>query len=466
MKQPAKRKRGLILTDKGSTKIWSAINSTFPDGHTFAAISEYTEPGINPKSRGSVSPDSVSKILNREAKADKSTIKNLFSAFGLSLEKDDSAFPPETSESKQEAMLHPQRCANATHPQAGIWIPKSRCRKVWGRETLAEEVLSRLNDPQELPILSLSGGAGYGKTEVAAEVAKAALDRHLFARVLWVKARETELAGDKITDSQRDEALNWNQFLDEIAHQLDGCPLERVRQRLKEEKRLIVLDNAETARVEDILAKLVEMLEPSRVLLTTRARTNLPFVGTMDIRGLEESPSYSLLRDEAEHRNVPALLNASSDRLQQVYQLSCGAPLALHFIVGRVLDDGFLEPVLSALEDASLDVEKFYEFSLKTAWERISDATKSVLSYIGDANAGVTWEELSGARQVPESEWNVARRELRRWYLIEDETDAKGNLRYNIHPWVRRSLRGGLVDKWEMSLSELEQLAKWKYGIS
>jgi hypothetical protein len=49
--------------------------------------------------------------------------------------------------------------------------------------------------------------------------------------------------------------------------------------------------------------------------------------------------------------------------------------------------------------------------------------------------------------------------------LIEDETDAKGKPRYNLHPWVRRSLRGGLVDKWQLSLQEWEQIAKWKYDI-
>ncbi|NEP43806.1 MAG: hypothetical protein F6K35_33115, partial [Okeania sp. SIO2H7] len=118
-RSPTKRKRGQILTDKGLKKVWNAINSTFPDGPSFAAISEYTEPAINPNSNASVSPDSVSKILNQEAKTDKSTIKNLFAAFGLSLTDDDCTFPAE---------------AIATPPQRYIWIPKSRCRKVWGRE--------------------------------------------------------------------------------------------------------------------------------------------------------------------------------------------------------------------------------------------------------------------------------------------------------------------------------------------
>jgi len=349
--------------------------------------------------------------------------------------------------------------------QRGIWIPNLRCRKVWGRESFSEEVLHRLNDPQEAPILSLCGSAGYGKTEVACKVAMAAVRNNLFADVLWVKARDTEFLDGKISQSERDEALSWNQLLQEIAHQLDGCSVKRVHQRIKEEKRLIVLDNAETAQLEEILPKLNEMLNPSRVLLTSRFQTNASYVGLINISPLEENCSYQLLQDEAKYKNVPALLQANTDRLQQVYHLSCGAPLALHFIVGRVLDDGTLEPVLSALEQASGDVEKIYEFSLKTAWQRISDVTKKVLRYMGESDAGVTLEELSGTRQVQESDWIVTRRELRRWYLIEDETDAKGKQRYNLHPWVRRSLRGGLVDKWQRSCQEWKQITKWKYDI-
>jgi DNA-binding CsgD family transcriptional regulator len=353
-------------------------------------------------------------------------------------------------------------------PESNPDLPSqgTRCRRVWGRDFLIEQILDRLTDLQEAPILSLTGGAGYGKTEVASQVAKISRNQNLFADVLWVKARDTDLIDGCIIESERNEVLNWNKFLHEIAHQLDKCPTERVRQRLKAEKYLIVLDNAETSQIEEIVTNLVEMLNPSRVLLTSRMKTNAPFVGSIEIEGLDAVSSCNLLQDEAQYKNIPALLAATAAQLDRVRDLSRGAPLALHFIIGRVLDDGDLEPVLSALEAASGDVEKFYEFSLQTAWQRISDASKNVLRYMGNSDAGVTWEELLGAGNVKELECQQARRELRRWYLIEDELDTKGNQRYNLHPWVRRSLQGKLVEKWEQSLQELEQIAKWKFGIN
>jgi hypothetical protein len=356
------------------------------------------------------------------------------------------------------------RSSDEIHSDRGLYIPNSRCRKVWGRDPLIQEVLHRLCDPQELSILALSGGAGYGKTEAASQIAKAALHKNLFARVLWVTARHSEFVDGQISHPSQFDALNWTQFLNQIAHQL-ACPLDRVQQHLREQKHLVVLDNAETSQVEDILANLVKMLEPSRALLTSRLKTKPPYVGAIDIQGLEEKWSHQLLHDEAAYNKISVLLEASEAQLHRVHQLSCGAPLALHFIVGRVLDDLALDPVLSALEQASGEVEIFYQFSLETAWQRISDAGKKVLRYMGRSNAGVTRSEFLGAWGVSDGEWVRASRELRRWYLMENAQDAKGDRRYDLHPWVRNSLRGGLVEKWEPSLDDLAQIAKFKFDI-
>ena len=119
-------------------------------------------------------------------------------------------------------------------PCRGLYIPGDRCRKVWGRETLVEKVLGYLTDPQGAPIFCLSGVAGYGKTEAATQVAKAALAKNLFADVLWVQARESELVESGVTSGS--DTLNWEQFLYQISYQLD-CPpeKEKVQRVLKEE---------------------------------------------------------------------------------------------------------------------------------------------------------------------------------------------------------------------------------------
>ncbi len=349
--------------------------------------------------------------------------------------------------------------------QRGIWIPNSRCRNIWGRHQFMNQLLFHLNDKKELPILAVCGGAGYGKTEVARKVAKIALKNNIFDDVLWIKAREIEFLDIPNSQYQNNKLLDWDQFIDEIAHQLNGCSRKQVTQQMKAEKILIVLDNAETAQIDEILSQLIEILNPSRALITSRIKTTAPYINLIDIQGLDKFSSFKLLQDEAENRDIPVLKKVSQNYFNQIHQLSCGAPLALHFIIGRVQNDRTLEPVLSALEAASGDVEKFYEFSLKIAWDSMSEVTKNILRYMGDADASITWEELSYIKQIQELDWNTARHQLKRWYLLEDEIDVKNNIRYNIHPWVRRSLRSRLIDRWQSSFSELENIIKLMLDI-
>ncbi len=352
----------------------------------------------------------------------------------------------------------------------GLWVPNLRCRRVWGREELIDRVLCCLEDPQEQAIVCLCGSAGYGKTEVAGEVARLAINRagwhDRFMDVVWIKARDTEFFYGQITPQMQNLSLDWEQTCREIAHQLNGCAIDQVRQRLKAQKILIVLDNAETAELPEVIPKLHEMLNPSRLLITSRYQIRLPYVTLIDVPALSTIATDQLIRHEADIRKIDILLEANEIQREQIFRVSCGAPLALHFMVGRIVDDGSLEQVLAELDQACGDVEKVYEFCLTTAWQRITDPAKDILRYIGRAEAGVTWQELSGVLEIDQSTMQRAKRELLRWYLLEKEMDIMHNYRYDLHPWVRRSLRSGLVDRWSPSLSEWRKITRWKYGNS
>lgn len=346
---------------------------------------------------------------------------------------------------------------------SGMFIPRPRCRKIFGREELVEEVLNRLKNPQDAPILCLGGVAGYGKTEAATCVARAAIDQSVVDDVLWVSVRESELSDTFITANNSNKLFQWEELLYELSRQLD-CTANResVQKCLRERKWLVVLDNAETSDLYDILSKLVKMLDPSRVLLTSRVNTPLQYVKVLDCPGLSELWSRQLLLDEAKEDQISALLYASEPQIYRLYQLSCGAPLALHFIVGRVRDDEVLDPVLDALEQADGQVEVFYRFTLETAWQRMSETSKRFLCYMGRANAGVTLDELQGVLQVTLTEGKEARNQLRRWSMI---LPGSGNQRYDLHPWVRRSVRSNLQANWEQPPDDLDQIFRWKYGI-
>lgn len=345
------------------------------------------------------------------------------------------------------------------------WIPRSLCLRVFGREELVEELLNRLKNPQEAPVLCLGGVGGYGKTEAATCVAKAAIAQSVVEDVLWVSFRESELSDTLITANNFNELFQWQELLYKFSTKLDCTPdRESIQKRLRERKWLVVLDNAETSDLHDILSKLVKMLDPSRVLLTSRVNTPLQYVTVLDCPGLSELWSRQLLLYEANRRKISALFHASEPQMYRLYELSCGAPLALHFIVGRVHDDQVLDQVLDALEEADGQVEVFYRFTLETAWQRMSETSKRFLCYMAKRNAGVRLDELQGVLQVTLTEAKEARNQLLRWSMILPVTN---NQRYDLHLWVRRSVKSNLQANWEVPSSpdELDQIARWKYGV-
>jgi hypothetical protein len=290
----------------------------------------------------------------------------------------------------------------STDKPIGHRIPGYRCRQIFGREKLTEDVITELTKPQPYPVICLGGVAGYGKTEAAVSIARAAIERSVFDDVLWIQIRETEFQDNSSTSNAQSELVQWKELIYSLSRQL-GCldEQELVQKYLKSKKWLVVLDNAETSNLEDILPKLVKILGSSRVLLTSRLNTPpSSFTKVIDCPGLSKCFSQQLLRAEAKEKEISILLNASTEQMDRLYQLSCGAPLALHFIVGRVQEDLELQPVLDALEEANGSVEAFYNFTLESAWQRISDLSRHFLRHMAKADASVSEEQLQSIFQV------------------------------------------------------------------
>ncbi|MEG4213429.1 NB-ARC domain-containing protein [Microcoleus sp. S13_B4] len=155
----ARRDRGRILTDKGWKKIYDAIKEKFPDGHTFQAISDLTDPAIHQESVYSVSCDTVSNILNRRAGADKVRIESLFRAFGLNLDANDHA----------SVKTHTLLMSNSDFVDAegAIAHPSVPNQNFVGRE----EAIARLNTHinQGAKIIVIQAAGGVGKTKLAEE---------------------------------------------------------------------------------------------------------------------------------------------------------------------------------------------------------------------------------------------------------------------------------------------------------
>jgi hypothetical protein len=354
---------------------------------------------------------------------------------------------------------------STSHRKKGEFIPTARCRRIIGRDGLIDGLIGKLNDTGELSIFSLNGGPGYGKTEIARSVSEMVLNQKSFEDVLWVTARKTEFnygLTKKIDENKN--FLSKQSFLEELATQID-YPVQQSEKKIKNSKYLIVFDNAEDSNIEEIIPFLADVTRHSRAIITTRMQVQTPYVGSINVNGLEEEWSKKLLIDEAGYIGIPEILNASKNDLKAIYQQTLGVPLALHFVVSRVYHDHSIKPVIDDLYQANSIVSTFYTYCFKSAWLRLSDTAKNILRYMGHfSERRISKEDLCKPWSIELPIFYQAISELEKWYLIDIDTNTFAEPLYDLHPWIRSSIRSNLLDTWKPSEDDIKRFVTWQIG--
>ncbi|MCB0228855.1 MAG: hypothetical protein KDG58_13280, partial [Anaerolineae bacterium] len=99
----------------------------------------------------------------------------------------------------------------------------------------------------------------------------------------------------------------------------------------------------------------------------------------MRVPELGEPDALSLVRLEAEQRNLPELVAASDAELRPIYRTVGGNPLALRLVVGQSHVHS-LASVLADLQAArGTPVETLYTFIYRWAWDNLSEAPRRAL---------------------------------------------------------------------------------------
>jgi hypothetical protein len=133
-------------------------------------------------------------------------------------------------------------------------LPSKAYRRLLGRDILIAEALSALRDPTGKRIVAIDGMGGIGKTALARELATIALEHNLFDQVVWEQASKEHV----ITNSILNEASDFDELLDAIARKIGSLDVvqlqglekyERLKSVLDKHNVLIVLDNLETASI-------------------------------------------------------------------------------------------------------------------------------------------------------------------------------------------------------------------------
>lgn len=279
-------------------------------------------------------------------------------------------------------------------------LPSRSYSNLYGVGDTIDLIYSRLADDSGAWTVCLEGVGGIGKTTVADVVARRALASGMFSRLAWESFRNEDIG---LRQGSGLEAL-----VASIAAQLDlltlailphSSRLATLQDELNRGDYLLVVDNLETMEDVAIVKPLLEMVSVptrSRLLLTTRC--SLPpckFVWSTKLNELREMDALAFLRGEGEARGIEEALNRQDDDLREIYDLVGGNPLALNLVLG-LMKYLPIDQVLDRLtKDKAGEVDEFYQFVYRNAWELITEDEKSILASMVDLPlAGSTIERI------------------------------------------------------------------------
>ena len=362
---------------------------------------------------------------------------------------------------------------------AGKWIerverldglPAPRCRKLWGRTELLDEVIGKLQDPAAPRIVLLSAYGGYGKTELARYIAEKLVEAHVFLDAAWVSLKQEEFhfTLGKVSPVPLAFEPSRATIVRRLMHRF-ACRSEgELQTRLGTEALLLVIDNLETLPMgerEAVVSDVHRVIGtgPSRAIFTSRFDVTVPYVYKPPVAGLSLAASDALLRDEAHYFSGAAeLRTAGPEAIRQIWELTAGAPLALHLVVGQS-QRYELRQVLVNLREARAHgrCDDFYQFLHEQAWRELGIAAQTLLVFMSTATrAPQTSLQLLGVSASAEVTFDEqtlheALGELTRWFLVErTEPGEMDRARaYGLHPLTRtfvlsQEMRG----RWEAEL--------------
>src|SRR6266567_9064611 len=378
-------------------------------------------------------------------------------AFELLARLDPAAFAPQYT---TETRLIPAEGAFPPATASSIvllpHLPNEPYYPLPGREQQLDRLLSALSDPQGPVAIVIDGLGGMGKTAMAVEGVRRALNRQLFAQVVGESAKLEQFVGGEIVRVS-EATLDSDALLDTIARQLDHWEIPtllpeekqvRLTHLLRKQPYLILVDNLEsTDNAREVLAHLRGFLNPSRALLTSRQKVYHDFVLPLSLRTLDLEDALFFLRRDLELREDHPLRAALREQLVAISQTTGGAPLALKLVVALTAFFD-VDAVLRQLQKAG---NNLYPFLFRQSWEHLSLPAQLLLIYIGrTVVTTVSWEELAGIGVVEsEQELFAALGQLVGASLL-DLYPAIGSAqpRYGIHQLTRHFINSDLPELW------------------
>jgi hypothetical protein len=330
-------------------------------------------------------------------------------------------------------------------------LPPASYTRLFGVADSRVQLAAELGREAGPGVVALVGIGGIGKTALADAVARDLIQTFSFADVVWLRYQPQTMSGQALSMEQALETL----LVDLAGHlgletgaMAAAARLAAVRQRLKEKRHLLVVDNLESEAVADyLLNHLVSLAGPSKFLLTSRTRPpGQAAVRQMTLPELSLDDAGSLLRHHVAEVGVTAAAQAAAEEVEQIYGVVGGNPLALKLVVG-LLDLLPLGQVLGDLAHSRAGVvEELYRHIYWQTWRTLSEPARALLLAMPlVAETGGEPDYLQALSQLDKERFWPALQQLRSRSLLE----VRGTIaekRYGIHRLTETFVRTELVD--------------------
>lgn len=325
-------------------------------------------------------------------------------------------------------------------------LPPAPYHRLFGFGPQLKTLEAQLLKPEAPWLVTISGLGGSGKTALADAAARRVIRAFHFRRVVWVRlspgAAETPPAA---AFDQLLQALAGQLWPDDPAPTLSGR-LPRLRQALKAQPHLIVIDNLESdAHAAFLLENLAALAGPSKFLLTTRHRATAAQAYGLSPDELRLEDAAALIRDQAAMAGLadPAAISAADVR--GIFQVTGGNPLALKLVVSLAAVQP-LADILADLEQArGQAAEGLFRHIYWRAWRSLTAEARALLQAMPlVAEVGAAPAQLRAISRLTEAQLWPAITELWSRSLLEVR-GALREKRYGIHRLTETFLRTEII---------------------